>query len=127
MSPAAEAKEWLKKADEDLTFASSVLPETTFYPQVCFHFQQAAEKYLKAYIVANDLEFRKVHDLRKLLKICEGKDNSFSLLRDEADYLSPFYVDTRYPVHWPATVGREEAFQAEAAARKIKNFVEKLL
>ena len=33
--------EWLKKADEDLEFAASVLKESTFYAQICFHFHQA--------------------------------------------------------------------------------------
>jgi hypothetical protein len=30
--------EWLEKADEDLAFASSIIEETTFYAQICFHF-----------------------------------------------------------------------------------------
>lgn len=48
--------EWLVKAQEDFGFASSVLDDSTYYAQICFHFQQAAEKYLKAFIVANELE-----------------------------------------------------------------------
>ena len=48
--------EWLKKAEEDYAFAASVLEDSTFYAQICFHFHQAAEKYLKAFIVARDLE-----------------------------------------------------------------------
>lgn len=40
-------KEWIKKADEDFDFAEVVLEHKAFYPQICFHFQQAAEKYLK--------------------------------------------------------------------------------
>lgn len=61
-------QEWLQKADEDLGFASSIIEDSTFYAQICFHFQQAAEKYLKAIIVADDLEFHKIHDLLVLLK-----------------------------------------------------------
>jgi len=46
--------EWLKKADEDFQFALINLKEQRpFYAQICFHFHQVAEKYLKAYIVAN--------------------------------------------------------------------------
>jgi len=51
--------EWLKKADEDFGFAMSVVEDSTFYAQICFHFHQAAEKYLKAFIIANDIEFKK--------------------------------------------------------------------
>lgn len=127
MKPEENVKEWLKKACEDFDFASSILPDTIFYAQVCFHFQQAAEKFLKSYIIGKGLEFRKIHELRKLLKTCESNYPSFSCLREEADFLSPFYVDTRYPVHWPATVTKEETLKAQQAAQKIKTFVENLL
>ena len=39
-------QEWLQKADEDLGFAASIIEDSPFYAQICFHFQQAAEKYL---------------------------------------------------------------------------------
>jgi HEPN domain-containing protein len=48
--------EWLTKADEDFGFAVSVLEDSTFYAQICFHFHQSAEKYLKSFIIARDLE-----------------------------------------------------------------------
>lgn len=44
-------REWLEKAEEDLEFARINLEEgKVFFAQICFHFHQAAEKYLKAYI-----------------------------------------------------------------------------
>ena len=43
-------QEWLQKADEDLGFAASIVEDSPFYAQICFHFQQAAEKYLKTII-----------------------------------------------------------------------------
>ncbi len=55
--------EWLNKADEDFNFADANLKNgSTFYAQICFHFHQAAEKYLKAFIVAYDLELEKTHN-----------------------------------------------------------------
>lgn len=51
-------KEWINKADEDYGFASESIDNTDYFAQICFHFQQAAEKYLKAFIIANELEFR---------------------------------------------------------------------
>lgn len=42
-------EEWLELADADLRFAETNLRGgSEFYAQLCFHFQQAAEKYLKA-------------------------------------------------------------------------------
>ncbi len=39
-------EEWLTKANEDFEFARINFEEKkSFYPQICFHFHQAAEKY----------------------------------------------------------------------------------
>jgi HEPN domain-containing protein len=37
-------EEWIRKADEDFGFASSIIENSTYYAQICFHYQQAAEK-----------------------------------------------------------------------------------
>jgi len=59
--------EWLTKAEEDFAFAKVNLQEREpFFAQICFHFHQAAEKYLKAFIVARNLSFLKTHDLPML-------------------------------------------------------------
>lgn len=120
--------EWLNKADEDFHFADANLKEgNNFYAQICFHFQQAAEKYLKAFIVAYDLEFEKIHNLVSLLKICSKKEPSLSSIFDECDFLSDFYIDTRYPVHWPTEYTKDKALKAKEAALKIAETVKGLL
>jgi HEPN domain-containing protein len=102
-------REWLAKADEDFEFARVNFKEgKPFFAQICFHFQQAAEKYLKSYIIARELEFLKIHDLPLLLKICLSKDASFQQLREDCEFLTTFYVDTRYPVHWPTQFQRDK-------------------
>jgi len=37
-------KEWLSKADDDFDFSCSVIDDSKFYAQICFHFHQSAEK-----------------------------------------------------------------------------------
>lgn len=114
-------EEWISKADEDFEFASLNLNEgKTFFAQISFHFQQASEKYLKAYIIAHELEFRKIHDLTVLLKICFSKDPSLEQLSDDCEYLAPFYVDTRYPVHWPTNFSLQETQKALQSASRIR-------
>ena len=56
-------REWIERAEEDFGFATSSLELEKYFAQICFHFQQAAEKYLKSFIIANELEFRFVHNL----------------------------------------------------------------
>ena len=117
-------KEWLDKAEEDFRFAESNLQEgSEFFSQICFHFQQAAEKYLKAYIIAKGLAFNKVHDLVHLLRTCSGQDQVFSSLKEECILLNSAYIETRYPVHWPTNYTRETAKQAYAAAQNIARLV----
>ena len=113
--------EWLNKADEDFDFADSVLEDSTFYAQICFHFHQAAEKYLKAYIVGNELEFLKIHDLQVLLKSCGQKDKTLEKLNVDCKLLNRFYIDTRYPVHWPTNYTKNTAMEAKGAAANIRD------
>jgi HEPN domain-containing protein len=121
-------REWLAKADEDFEFARINFEEgKNFFAQICFHFQQAAEKYFKSYIIAHELEFLKIHDLPLLLKICLSKDSSFEQLRDDCEYLTTFYVDTRYPVHWPTRFSHQETEKAFKSAERIRSFVKNKL
>jgi HEPN domain-containing protein len=112
--------EWLKKAEEDFQFAASVLEDSTFYAQICFHFHQAAEKYLKAFIVARDLEFQKIHDLPILLKLCSSIEPRLLEILGDCKFLNRYYIDTRYPVHWPTKYSREEALKAKNAAERVR-------
>jgi HEPN domain-containing protein len=119
--------EWIRKADEDFEFAASVIEDTTFYAQICFHFHQAAEKYLKSFIIAAELEFKKIHDLPVLLKSCIVKDPALESLLNDSRFLNRFYVDTRYPVHWPTEYTRMEALKAKDAAQHIRDTIKGVL
>jgi HEPN domain-containing protein len=119
--------EWFAKADEDYRYAKASLDEGfAFYDQICFHLHQAAEKYLKAYIVAKELEFRKVHDLTKLLQICEVHDNAFEDLRDEVRELNPFYIETRYP-GFINTTDKAQTEKAISMVEKIADLIKSKL
>lgn len=120
-------EEWINKADEDFKFAKASLDEgLEFYAPICLHFHQAAEKYLKAYIVAKELPFPKIHDLEKLLQLCTQKDSEFNKLEEFAKILNPFYIGTRYPdIILP--VDKNIAEKALQAAEEIASFVKSKL
>ena len=120
-------REWLAEADEDLGFAASVLDESSYYAQICFHFHQAAEKYLKAYVVAHDLEFQKIHDLPVLLKTCMQQNSNLRIILDDCKFLNRYYIEARYPVHWPTSYDREETQKAHAAAKHIRDAIQNTL
>lgn len=121
-------EEWLTKADEDFEYAKVSLEEgLAFYAQICFHLHQAAEKYLKSYIVAKELSFRKTHSLITLLQICEESDSEFAKLSDFAAELNPFYIETRYPGLIGEPIRKDQAEESLQMVEKIASFVRKKL
>lgn len=120
-------KEWIEKAEEDFNFASSSLEMGNYFAQICFHFHQAAEKYLKAFIIANELEFRPIHNLLELLEICKQKELKIEEIEESCRYLNPFYIDTRYPVHWPTRYNHETSATAKDSTEKIREWIRSFL
>lgn len=115
--------EWIVLADDDLAFAKAALEDKLeYYLQICFYIHQATEKILKAYILANELGFEKIHDLNKLLQICIQKDEEFSEFVEAAKLLNPFYIGTRYP-DVVIKVNKSQAENALNLAEQISNFV----
>ena len=117
-------QEWLARADDDFQFALINFREgKTFFSQICSHLQQSAEKYLKSYIVAHELEFRKIHDLPLLLKICMSREPSLEQLRGDYEYLNTYYAETSYPVYWPSRLSGDDTERALQAASRIRDIV----
>ncbi|MEA3283008.1 MAG: HEPN domain-containing protein [Euryarchaeota archaeon] len=44
--------------------------KTVITDTVCFHCQQAVEKYLKAFMVKHQIEFPKTHSVMTLINLC---------------------------------------------------------
>ena len=115
---------WTKKAENDLRTTELCLNIKPTPPTdtICFHAQQCAEKYLKAYLIYKEVEFEKIHDLGDLVSLCSTKDPGFKEIYDTVKELTPFAVDVRYPgVYKEITLG--EARKAVETARKTKEFV----
>lgn len=76
MKPLTE--EWVAKAEGDFATAGRELRarKAPNYDAVCFHTQQCTEKYLKAVLQENDIEFGRTHNLSALL------DKIVSVYRD---------------------------------------------
>ncbi len=81
------------------------------------------EKYPKAYIVANELDFRKIHDLPVLLKTCLQANSELASLNAACKSLNRFYIETRYPVHWPTHYTKDETVKAKACAEQIRDMI----
>jgi HEPN domain-containing protein len=105
---------------------NNVCAEVVPWSAVCFHAQQAAEKYLKAALVACGLTPPYTHDLTDLLTRAADIAPSLAAFVDEADLLSVYAVDIRYP-DFVGIVTADDGREALRAARKIKDGVIQLL
>ncbi len=116
-------QQWLTKADEDLGLSAFLVFENTSYlAAVGFHAQQAAEKYLKAFLVFKQREFPKTHDLGKLLDLVASVDTVLSDSLQQITYLSPFGVEFRYPGDYP-NMSMEDARKALSMAELVRDSI----
>jgi len=117
-------KEWLRKADRNLIAAKhELMQEGLITEDVCFNCQQAAEKYLKAFLVARQIYFNKIHDIKEILALCIKEEPAFETLSyEEIEELTDYAVDVRYPglILEPT---REESEEAVRSAEVTKEFV----
>ena len=91
------AADWLARAKGDLAIARAPLPEGAFYEDLCFHAQQAAEKALKSIYQYQGWAFRYTHDLDELITGLKEKGQTVPPEVVDADALTGFAWDARYP------------------------------
>ena len=118
------AKRWFNKGNNDLASGNYLLtmpdPSTD---NICFHSQQAAEKYLKGFLVFHDVEAPRIHGIEELISMCVKIDSEFSKLYDIGSDLSGYAVEVRYPTEVDNEITLEEAQHALEIAGKFKKFV----
>jgi len=103
-----KASEQLIKSD-DGEFYSSI---------ICFHCQQSVEKYLKAYLMYQEIVPPKTHDVLRLAAICSEFDKAF--VNFELDGFASYGVDIRYDAPHPSLT---DAKQAMSTAKEVMNYV----
>ena len=121
------ALQWLAKANADFDVAVHLMREgVRFREIVCFHSQQAAEKYLKALLVRHQIEFPKTHDIKGLLDLLGAVHPTAVEALREAEFLTPFGAKIRYPGDLPETLPGAEK-KAVDVAGMVKEAVKALL
>jgi HEPN domain-containing protein len=88
-------QQWADLAQDDFGAAVELFPNGR-WRQVCFHAQQAAEKWIKALLTARQLPIEKTHDLERLVTPLSDAQE-LGLLRHDILDLSEYAVDARYP------------------------------
>ncbi|MBI4358903.1 MAG: HEPN domain-containing protein [Candidatus Omnitrophica bacterium] len=118
--------EWVAKAEEDFQAAMLLLKKRkpALNNSVCFHSQQCAEKYLKAFLVSRRAYFPKTHDLILLNNLCVKSSGDFELISDLVLLINPYSVEFRYPGEQATKSDAKKAFQQSA---EVRGFVRKKL
>ena len=114
--------DWLHYAENDLD-AAQYLFDRPYRKQieiVCYHCQQAAEKALKACLVAYGDEIPKTHDLVALCRLCALFDDSFLGQLEFCGDLSLYIARVRYPNKIEVT--EQDAKEALEMAKGILTF-----
>jgi HEPN domain-containing protein len=117
-------KNWLYRANEDIAVIDSLFKtDPIFYTStICFHAEQAVEKFLKAFLVYHNVDFPRTHDVDFLLLECRKiNPDDFDV---ELGSLVDFGVDIRYPDDFYIP-DKEETIQYRDIAHTIKKIVEK--
>jgi HEPN domain-containing protein len=118
---------WVAAAEEDIEVAGVLLSQRRPYgASVCFHAQQCAEKYLKAFLVRHGVGFPKTHDIDILLDLAEPVDRELAEVCEDADELTPYAVEVRYWVE-AQRVTAADAKRAFELASKVRAAVRERL
>jgi HEPN domain-containing protein len=89
---------WLLRARSNLRRAAlGSQYEEVFLEDLCWDAQQAAEKVLKALCIHRSIVFPKTHSLVRLMDLLESTGLDIPSEIKEADVLTRYAVETRYP------------------------------
>ena len=124
---ASQPLAWLMRAKGSLARAEAgrFAPEI-LYEDLCFDAQQAAEKALKALLLAHQLPFPKTHDIGLLLQRLANAGMAIPPQVQAADVLSLYAVVTRYPGDYPELT-QAEYEEALELARQVVAWVDEQL
>ena len=82
------------EGDIDYEFAELGLRETEHYGQICFLAQQAAEKYLKGFLIAFKTSPKKIHSIAILAQECSKLYPDFKEFIQKGKTLDRYYTYT---------------------------------
>ncbi len=104
--------EWIEIAEGDYDAAMQIQQgPNPIYRIICFHAQQCAEKYLKAWLQEANIPAPRTHNLVELLSLILPSQPSWNSWQADLAELSKHAVDTRYLGQLPTAADAEKAIQ----------------
>jgi len=121
MADSPEVGDWVDGAEQDVKTVRLLAADHKLGlgPAICFHRQQAAEKYLKACLIRRRIRFPKTHDFEELLTLCGPISPEFQGLAPATGRLQPFVVLGRYPTTVPSEAVIDQAIDDMDTVRRL--------
>ena len=123
--PPDDPREWMNRARSNLVMAKNRIPGA-YLEDLCFDAQQAAEKAIKAVMIAREIEFPYVHDLGSLLTLLEKTGEIVPEAIRTAVSLTTYATATRYP-NAGTPVTEQEYREAITIAETVVRWAEERL
>ncbi|MGD8787394.1 MAG: HEPN domain-containing protein [Phycisphaerales bacterium] len=117
--------DWLRYAYSDLELARVKRPSNVLLEVLCFHAQQAAEKALKAVLIAKGVPPPKTHNIRTLLDLLPQKAAAPREIEDAAS-LTDYAVTSRYPGDFES-IDEEEYKETVRLAEAVVLWAERII
>lgn len=127
--PVEKAAAWIRKAESDLLAADNNLASANIpYDAVCFHCQQAAEKYLKALLASLGVQPGRTHDLMALLQNARTYLTTAPAegVEDACVILNPYSIEVRYPDD-ESNPTAADSQEARGAAETVRRWVRAII
>jgi len=122
-----ESLRWFTQAKDEFLDADDLRNRRRYYLAL-FHFQQSAEKALKAflYLKLKSFEVFYTHSVNDLIEMCIEIDPDFNKIK-QAKKLDKYYIPTRYPNGLPGGIPSryfDDPAEAEEAMKLSKEVIE---
>ena len=110
--------DWLEIARKDWNRIAIML-KANDTEAASFFLQQSVEKYIKAYLLKQGWELRKIHELDALLDDVVRYAQELEAFREICERVSGYYMVDRYPLFRTRELTCEEIEKDMAEARKL--------
>lgn len=126
MVDSIEYNEWFIMAQKDLRSAKILFEHGADNEIICFHCQQAIEKYLKGYLIFVTGELHEGHSLVKLVKKAMVYHDDFHGLIKDLAFVNTFYIETRYSAIDPLVVSIDDTEDCLKIMEKVISIINEL-
>ena len=120
-------QDWFGKARQDVRTVEILLREGGDAEIAGFHLQQAVEKYLKGYLLAQGWELQRIHNLEVLLNEAVRFESEMERFRELCEEATDFYTLERYPFFASSGITSEDVSRLLPSLRQLIEQIEEMV